>query len=222
MKQEEHAVRTFEGLSHEQLLTYTRELSDHFQRERDLRHELAQREQQMRELIATATAAQEEERQWIAYEVHDRVAQTLASVFQQLQTLESMTAAHPQVRRVAVRASALAREAIREARNLMNDLHPPILDEFGVVPLIEEELRRFREDTKCRTRLDADYPERPSQEVEVALYRVFHEALLNVRRHATRARHVKVTLTCVDGIVSLQVRNDGPGFDVEAAESAKR
>lgn len=165
--------------------------------------------------------AQEEERQWIALEVHDRIAQTLASVFQQLQVLESITKADPRAWQVATRASTLTREAIREARNIMNDLHPPVLDEFGVVPLIEEELRRFREDTGCEATFLASYSARPCPETEVAIYRIFHEALINVRRHA-HATAVLVSLQDGPCVVQLNIQDDGVGFDVDDAKKKKR
>ncbi len=215
-------TRTFDGLSREQLLIYARELADHFWNEDSLRGMVSQREQYIRELTAASITAQEEEREWIAYEVHDRIAQTLASVFQQLQMLESMTRENPAARQVAVRGSILLREAIRESRNIMNDLHPPVLDEFGIVPLIEEELRHFHEEMGCQAGFDANYQVRPSRDVEVALYRIFHEALINVRRHSTGAKNVTVTLSCKDHVVNLQVEDDGLGFDVEAAVQGKR
>ena len=222
MKQEEPAVRkTFDGLGRQQLLLYARELGEHFRQERSLQRVLNQREQRLREMTAASIAAQEEERQWIAYEVHDRIAQTLTAVFQYLQTLESMTRNDPELRKVAARASAILRQAIRETRNIMNDLHPPALDQSGLAPLLEAELRRFQEETGCETRFDAGCHTRPSPVVEVALYRIFQEALLNVRRHAATAGNVTVALTCGDGAISLQLRNGGSGFDVEAAERLK-
>ena len=223
MKRSDAPVRgTFDALGRNQLLIYARELGGHFRKERDLQKALSEREQRMQEQATASIAAQEEERQWIAYEVHDRIAQTLASVFQQLQTLESMTRDDSQARQVAVRASVLLREAIREARNIMNDLHPPVLEEFGVVPLIEEELRHLQEDAGCRATFDASYLVRPSRDVEVVLYRIFHEALTNIRRHAASATHVAVTLACRDHGICLQVQDNGPGFDVEAAMQRKR
>ncbi|MBI4201117.1 MAG: sensor histidine kinase [Chloroflexi bacterium] len=216
------AGRTFGSLSRQQLLVYAGEVAQHFREELSLRQAVSGREQRIQELVASSTAAQEEERQWIACEVHDRIAQTLASVFQQLQTIESLTHGRPEVRQVAVRASALVRDAIREARNIMNELHPPLLDEYGIVPLIEEELRRFEGDTGCTARLIADCPARPPQAVEVALYRIFHEALINVRRHATGARAVEVALVCNNGFVDLRLRDDGAGFDAQAASSSRR
>jgi signal transduction histidine kinase len=209
-------------MGRQQLLIYARELGGYYRGDQDLRHLLSQREQHIREMAAASIIAQEDERQWIAYEVHDRIAQTLASVFQQLQTLESMTREDPAARQVAVRASVLLREAIRESRNIMNDLHPPVLDEFGVEPLIREELRHFREELGCRIRYTAGYSVRPPKDMEVALYRIFHEALINIRRHASSARNVGVTLTSHRDNVDLQVQDDGPGFDIETALQRKR
>lgn len=171
---------------------------------------------------STAPALEEEERQWIALEVHDRVAQTLAAVFQQLQALEALTSADPQALRVARRASTLLREAIRECRDIMKELHPPGLDEFGVVALIEEELGGFQEDTKCKTTFRCDYRMRRFGDVELALYRVFHEALINIRRHAPTARNVTVSFTRQQQRLVLFIEDDGPGFDVQGAWRVRR
>lgn len=218
----EPARGTFDGLDRQQLLVYARELAAHFRKEQSLQQALSERERKLRELTAAFMAAQEEERQWISLEVHDRIAQLQVSIFQHLEILASMTQTDAKARPVILRASALVREAIREARNIMNDLHPPILDEFGVVPLINEELRRFQEDTGCQARFNHNYQVRPRRDVEVALYRIFHEALTNIRRHASTATGVAVTLTCQDHGISLQVEDNGPGFEVKATTQHKR
>ena len=186
-----------------------------------IRQEAAPHHKQPWPELSSSTTAQEEELQWMAMEVHDRIAQTLAAAFQQLQALESITRAEPKAWQVTVRASTLVREAIREARNIMNDLHPPLLDEFGVIPLIEEELRHFQEDTGCQATLNADYPARPSRDTEVALYRIFHEALINVRRHAHGTR-VLVPLEGQRHSVRLSIVDNGAGFDADEALGKKR
>lgn len=155
-------------------------------------------------------------------EVHDRIAQPLASVFFQLQTLESITPEGSSQRELAVGASALLREAIQHTRNIMNDLYPPLLEDGGIAALIQEEIRQFQAETGCATRLSIDCPERPPKEVEVTLYRIFHEAVTNVRRHAPAARELVVSLASRDREASLQVQDDGPGFDTEAAARGKR
>ncbi|MBI4233319.1 MAG: sensor histidine kinase [Chloroflexi bacterium] len=182
---------------------------------------MAQLENRFRAELLRAMEAQEQDREWLSYEIHDRVAQTLASVFQQLQSVESMARASPEIRHVAVRASVLLREAIREARSIMNNLHPPVLHEVGLGPLLEEELRRLEEDTGCRVKAALDGHVRLPRDVELVLYRIAHEALINIRRHAA-ARDVAFSLACGSEGVQLLVEDDGVGFDLPKALATTR
>lgn len=97
-----------------------------------------------------------------------------------------------------------------------------MLRDFGLVAMIDEELRRFQEDTGCQTQFDARCPERLPRDTEVTAYRIFHEALTNVRRHATDAKKVKVSLTSKGQMLNMQVKDDGPGFDVRAEMRIKQ
>lgn len=168
-----------------------------------------------------ALTAQDEEREWIALEVHDRIAQTLASVFQQLQTLEGLARSYPEIRQVAVRGSLLCREVIREARNIMNDLRPPVLDDLGLVPALEEELREVAERTPCRVKQTLLLTGRLPRGIELSLYRIFREALVNIQRHA-QAKEVRVALREEGEGVRLEVSDNGSGFDVGNAMERKR
>jgi two-component system sensor histidine kinase DegS len=182
---------------------------------------LAALEERSRADVALAIKAQEEEREWLAYEVHDRVAQTLASVFQQLQAMESLAQSLPEIRQVAVRGSVLLREAIREARDIMNELQPPVLADLGLIPLIEEELRHLEEETHCRARAALTCRVRPPREIEVGIYRILHEGLTNIRRHA-KAKEVAVSLHCSHDGARLEVEDNGVGFDVAEVLPKKR
>lgn len=181
--------------------------------------------QELRERFQAAhqefTRAQEEEREWLAYEVHDRLGQTLVSAFQQLQAVEALARSFPDIRQVAVRGSVLLREAIREARAIMNELRPPLIGEMGLAPLVEEEVRRLGAEQGWRAQVTVDCAARLSREVEVVLYRILHEALTNIRRHA-RAKEVAVSLAYHDEVVHLQVKDNGVGFDVGSALSGAR
>ncbi|MBM3157287.1 MAG: hypothetical protein FJ004_08385 [Chloroflexi bacterium] len=86
---------------------------------------------------------------------------------------------------------------------------------------MEDELRRFREDTGCEAKLNAVCPVRPPPEVEFNIYRIFREALANIRKHATGAKNVKVSLVCKDGLANFMVYDDGCGFDIETALLSK-
>lgn len=170
--------------------------------------------------LSHALGAQDEEREWIALEVHDRIAQTLASVFQQLQTLEGLARSFPEMRQAAVRASLLCREAIREARNIMNDLRPPVLDHLGLVPAMKEELQQMAERLHCHVTETFSLTERLPRGTEITLYRIFREALTNIQRHA-QAKEVRVALREDTGGVSLEVSDNGAGFHVRDAIGRK-
>lgn len=214
---QQEAKHTFDTLSRQQLLIYAREIGEYHQRERKLQDTVSRRETQLQGLAAASFAAQERARQSMAFEVHDRIAQSLVSAFQQLQALESMTLDNPQLQKTVARASDALQDTIHECRNIMTDLHSPLLEQYGIVPLIKEDLRRLQQDINCRVRSYADYPVRLSPDAEVALYRIFQEALMNIRRHAPSARNVIVSLRCRSKAVSFEVQDDGPGFDAEAA-----
>lgn len=186
-----------------------------------LRQALAAVEEYRRAELRQAITAQDEEREWIALEVHDRIAQTLASIFQQLQAVEGMTRSYPEIRQAVVQSSLLCREAIREARNIMNDLRPPILEDLGLVPTMQEELSRLAEETHCQVMQELTFGGRPPWAVELTLYRIFKEAVVNTRRHSG-ATAVGVSLRAHGAGVSLAYSDNGAGFDVEEALKKKR
>lgn len=183
---------------------------------------LRESEKKIRGLAEASVRAQEEERHWVAGEVHDRIAQTLVAVHQQLQALDSATQSDPSAQRLVNRALELQHQAIHETRNIMSDLYLPTLDQYGLVTVMEEELNHFQKDTGCETRIDADYPERPPRHVEGVLYRIFHEALVNVKKHGAGTGRVAVSVRQEDGNVGIVVRDDGPGFDVAQATQSRR
>jgi len=178
---------------------------------------LRKSEQTIRQLAKASTSAHEEERQRVSLEVHDRISQTLTGAFHQLQALEAIPIENTGAQQILKRASDLLQESIRESRNIIEDLYSPVLSDFGIVAVIDEELRRFQEETGCRTKFDKRFAVRPTPDVELTAYRIFREVLANIKRHAIGASEVKVSFSCEAGVVSLQVKDNGPGFDVEAA-----
>ncbi len=203
-----------------QVQAYAQEVRRLFHQARCLSRQLTATEARFRAELRLAITAQDEEREWIAMEVHDRIAQTLASIFQQLQTLEGLARSYPKIRQAAVRGSLLCREAIQEARDIMDDLQPPVLDELGLVPAMEEELRRLAEETSTQVTQALIVVNRLPRTVEMTLYRIFREAMVNIRRHA-RATAVKVSLTGLGEDASLEISDNGIGFVVEEAMAKK-
>jgi two-component system NarL family sensor kinase len=160
-------------------------------------------------------AARLEERNRLAREIHDTLAQQLAGVALQLDTADVLLPRRPREAHERVRAAmALTREALHEARRSVQDLR-------GASPLegrtLSEALgdlaARFTHETGIRTRVatSAILPALPS-DAETALYRVAQEALTNVRKHAG-ARSALVSLEIAEGdALLLCILDDGHGL----------
>ena len=183
---------------------------------------LKQDERKIRELAAAYVRAQEEERQWIALEVHDRLVQTLTAAFHQLQALKSISGAEPEFKELTADAFHLVKEAISETRNIMKELYPETLTKFGLPPLIREELQRLEEETGCAMSFTSNCQMRLPKDIETTFYRIFHEALLNVKKHAAGASNVTVHLNLNSGNAELMVEDNGTGFNVAAAQKKNK
>ncbi|MEX2982398.1 sensor histidine kinase [Streptomyces sp. C36] len=146
------------------------------------------------------------ERQRLAREIHDTLAQGLSSIVLLARAAETADAdaARARVREIGRTAS----DNLAEARRFVQELTPPALED---APL-PEALRRVTARTlpTAAFRLDGEPCPLPV-ETEVALLRLTQEALANVARHA-RADHAAVTLAYLDGQVTLDVYDDGVGF----------
>ena len=166
--------------------------------------------------------AQEGERRWISYEFHDRVTQPLVSAFHQLQGLTHLEDLPPKTRRGVVQANRLVRHSLRELRDVMDELHSPVLDDVDTAELMAAELRQFKTQTGLQVSLNDDAAAGLPARVKKPLYRVFQEATTNARKHAKNATKLDVTLRLRNGDAVLVVRDDGEGFDVEAQLRKKR
>ena len=183
-----------------------------------LYEELAERERRLRELVGQILKAQEEERRRVAYEVHDGLAQVAAAAHQYLQGFaKRYTPESASGKEELKEALDLIQQAVREARQIIADLRPTALDDFG----LRVALRMHAEELSAAEDLQVSFEEslgdqRLPQEAETTLYRIAQEALTNARKHARSPRaHVK--LERLNGSVRLEVRDWGRGFKVGAA-----
>lgn len=175
----------------------------------------------LREQFAHITAAQEEERQRIARELHDGLVPVLASLSIRLHTLgkcldREENPIAEEIKELAEQAQASS----RDIRRLIQDLRPAALDELGLVPALRQHLAHCEREHNLVVELVASEGERLIAPVETALFRIAQEAVNNVLRHA-EARHVRVTLMRDNDHVSLTVDDDGQGFDIQLPRSGK-
>ncbi len=171
----------------------------------------------LRQQLARVTAAQEEERRRIARELHDGVGPTLAGVNIRLRTARKMLERdhHPAAEEVDELAEQV-QESIQDLRRLIYDLRPAALDELGLVPAVREYVARYQVEQGLEVSLSLPETDlRMPVALETALFRILQEALNNVARHA-QARRVEVALWRDGGTVTLQVADDGRGFDPQA------
>jgi signal transduction histidine kinase len=187
----------------------------------NLRHQLQEEEQLLREVNQSSIEIQEAERERITLEVHDGVAQTLASAFQYLQTVDKIDRSHfdqyQELNQLFTRAVGLVRQAIQETRGVINNVTPATLDVHGLVPTVRQELKQLQRETGCHIdfRLSC-WPNLPTQ-VEFAVYRIIHEAVNNVRKHAQSSR-LKVEMSQEQKRLVIRVKDWGIGFATDKLE----
>lgn len=160
-----------------------------------------------------------EERTALAHELHDSLAQTLASLRFQVRMLREtleQEAASPEARNELERIIGGLDEAHQELRELLNSFRAPV-DDCGLVQSLERLAQRFREETNTTLMLQSNCPQlKLTGSEEVQVLRIVQEALANIRKHA-KAHTVRILLRCQpSGDYSLLVEDDGVGFETGA------
>ncbi len=154
---------------------------------------------------------QEEERRRVARDLHDEVNQALTGILLRLEALAQDVPAdqRPQVAEL----KQLTGQAMDELLRLARQLRPTALDDHGLAPAIEAQLRGFAERTgvEAHVTVTGD-PSQLDEETQIVVYRVAQEALSNAAQHARPGR-IDVELKTVGDSVELRVRDDGEGFD---------
>ncbi|GIJ45456.1 histidine kinase [Virgisporangium aliadipatigenens] len=165
-------------------------------------------------LVQAREAGVHDERQRMAREIHDTLAQGLAGIVAQSQAARRSPGERGEH---LERIEALARDSLAAARRSVAALGPPELDGTRLPEAVAGLAARWSHTAHVAVHVEtAGEPRQLLTDVEVALFRVAQEALANVARHANATR-AAVTLTYLDDVVLLDVRDDGDGFDPDAA-----
>jgi signal transduction histidine kinase len=164
----------------------------------------------------------EAERTRIARELHDELAQWLTALKMDVSWLAAkLPEERGGLRDRAERMKQLVDTIVGSVRRIAADLRPAMLDDLGLVPAIEHLVQQHAERTGTKARLDADSAALDFGEpVATSVYRMVQEALTNVARHA-EASEVEVSLRHEDGTLLVRVRDNGKGYDPQAAARRK-
>ncbi|MDR8414403.1 sensor histidine kinase [Nonomuraea sp. 3-1Str] len=152
------------------------------------------------------------ERQRMAREIHDTLAQGLTGILTQLEAADEALGDVPATRSRLDTVRALARESLTEARRSVQALRPAPLDEAQLPAALHDVAARWSRSSGVPASVTVTGEARPLHtEVEATLLRVAQEALANAAKHASAGR-VGLTLSYMEDVVALDVRDDGSGF----------
>ncbi len=172
-------------------------------------------------LLEGIVTSGENERTWIAAELHDGPIQLLAAIgFGMDRAIRRLAKGQPidAASTLETQREELT-QVIGSLRRLMTELRPPALDEGGLVNALRDYTASFTQTSGIRCELQVDAAlRRLDPKTETIMYRVVQEALTNVRKHA-RARGCGVVLDAVGDVILLEVRDDGIGFDPTAVHT---
>lgn len=186
------------------------------------RHEdaLLRSRQNLRELAAHHEKVREAERTRIAREIHDEFGQFLTALRMDAAMLKIRFGAdNPELERHADAMKNTIDTTIGVVRNLASSLRPGALD-LGLVSAAEWLLSGFEERTRIRCRLHAPQELALDEERGTAAFRILQESLTNITRYAGAAE-VNVRIELVAGVLEMDIRDDGVGFDHAEVQSRK-
>ncbi len=189
----------------------THDITERRRAEEDL-HSYADR---LRVTSRRLVEVQEAERRLLAGELHDRVGQNLTALGLNLSIVASGLPAedYPELAARLEESSVLVQGTVDAMRNVMAELRPHALDDYGLPAALRTLAASFSRRTGIQVAFQGDAPatELPKP-VDLAMFRIAQEALNNVAKHSN-ADHVEIAIKRVNGLATLSVRDNGVGFD---------
>ena len=192
-----------------------RDITQTKRREAELRHS----QEELRQLTRAQEGVLEQERRRIARDLHDELGQTLTALKLNLglavDKMEELSGEHRQHLEATIES---VDDAVEKVREISANLRPPMLDDLGFEAAAEWLLSKWA----GRDGLDVQWHSEPADdgvvkgEVATALYRILQECMTNVSRHSA-ASVVTIYYRETDTSASLEVRDDGAGFDPAVA-----
>jgi len=172
----------------------------------------------LRRLSNRMMTMQDEERRRIAREIHDGLGQELAAAKMIMDGILAKDSS-PSMRQASSDASQLIDRAIQQVRTISHLLHPPLLDEVGLVSALRWFLEGLSERSGINVVLEVNPPDvgRLRSELETAIFRIVQEALTNMFRHSG-ARNGSVKIAQQDGKIVVTVRDDGKGLEEQVIQ----
>jgi len=169
---------------------------------------------QLRTLAGRLMRAQDEERRRIARQLHETTVQSLIALKMDLAKIARSNAiSDVSLAPVLDESMALTDQSLQEVRTLSHLLHPPLIEEAGLLAALRWYVAGFSERSGIKVTVDAPSKlERLAEQVEIAIFRIVQEALTNIHRHSG-SRRAKVSIKSDAKNIHLKVADAGKGLD---------
>ncbi|MEO8111886.1 MAG: two-component regulator propeller domain-containing protein [Ginsengibacter sp.] len=168
--------------------------------------------------LSLMIATQEQERKRISRDLHDDVGTRLSALKLFLSSLheKAVETNNEEIKRLAANSELFVKETIKDVRELLLNLSPSVLEEFGYTIAVEGLINKINETKQIHFSLVVfGMKERLKKEYELALYRITQELINNVLKHA-EAKNVSLQIGKRDNKIILMLEDDGKGFDITA------
>jgi PAS domain S-box-containing protein len=205
------AFRSRANIARGRHLMTLRDITDHRQAEDSLRL-----------LSHRLMRLQDEERRRIARELHDSTGQGLAAIRMHLETIQRAVPEPPDGARKALEeALSTCQTCSADLRTVSYLLHPPLLDELGLMPALDWYVSGFSERSGIQVTQEISEPRAPlSKDLNTALFRIIQEALVNIHKHA-ESQEARVRMYCRNNTLVLEISDNGKGFDPSLLEGRR-
>lgn len=215
LRQSQERFRVLAETLESQVLARTIELED---RNKDV---LMQSEH-LRRLSVRLMETQDQERRHIARELHDSAGQIVAALGMNIgQMMSELKKSNPDLVKLAEETRAYVDELDRELRTTSYLLHPPLLDEIGLQAALNWYVDGLKQRAGIVVELNIQGEfERPSREMELAIFRVVQECLTNIHRHS-ESKSAQIRIARGDANVVVEVRDAGRGMSADQLSRIK-
>jgi len=173
-------------------------------------------EEQIRLLSRQIIEIQERERESLSREIHDNIGQLLGTLKMGLsRTNKKIPRELSPIKDQLSELSYLADKTIKEIRELSHALHPPMIEDLGLISALEELCQDFKSCSEIKIKWNFEQIQRPLQSItNITLYRLFQEGLNNILKHS-RATEAYLSLTSSESTITASIEDNGVGFVVD-------
>lgn len=179
--------------------------------------DLAARQEQIRQLAEHMLHVEEVERRRISRELHDEAGQSMLWIRLQMEMIENdLPVGNPELKERLQHVRENTERTILEIRRLIAALSPAVLEQLGLGAALRQLVNRFKQYNPAKVKLQVNHLAELPKETEVMVYRLVQECFNNIAKHSC-ANTVNLSVGSDDGILNLNVEDNGVGFHIEEA-----